>query len=71
MASVISGEASDLLTRSTRPQSLIFTIYGAYSRPLDGWLSVSALVDLMNDLGIEEATVRSADRKSTRLNSSH
>ena len=60
MASVISGEASDLLTRSTRQQSLIFTIYGAYSRPLEGWLSVSALVDLMNDLGIEEATVRSA-----------
>ena len=60
MVSVISGEASDLLTRATRPQSLIFTIYGAYSRVLDGWLSVASLVEMMQALEIEEATVRSA-----------
>jgi len=60
VVSVISGEASDLLTRATRPQSLIFTIYGAYSRVLDSWLSVSSLVEMMQALEIEEATVRSA-----------
>ena len=60
VVSVISGEASDLLTRATRPQSLIFTIYGAYSRVLESWLSVASLVEMMQALEIEEATVRSA-----------
>lgn len=54
------GEPNDLALRATRPQSLIITIYGAYSRTLDGWLSVATLLELMAEVGIEDAAVRSA-----------
>lgn len=43
-----------------RPQSLIFTIYGAYSRSIDGWMSVGALLELLRKIGVEDAAVRSA-----------
>ena len=59
MASV-SGEPSDLAARASRPQSLIITIYGAYSRQLGGWLSVATLLTLMREVGIDDPSVRSA-----------
>jgi phenylacetic acid degradation operon negative regulatory protein len=49
-----------LLQGIARPQSLIFTIYGAYSRSLDGWLPVGALLELLREIGVEDAAVRSA-----------
>jgi len=54
------GEPSDVALRATRPQSLIITIFGAYSRSVGGWLPVSALLTLMGEVGIEDAAVRSA-----------
>ena len=49
-----------LLQRMVRPQSLIFTIYGAYSRSIGGWMSVGALLELLREIGVEDAAVRSA-----------
>ncbi len=54
----VSGETSDLGARALRPQSLIITIYGAYSRPLGGWFSVSSLLAMLEVLGIDESSVR-------------
>lgn len=59
MASV-SGEPSDLAARASRPQSLIVTIYGAYSRPLGGWFSVSSLLTMLREVGVDDPSVRSA-----------
>lgn len=49
-----------LLQRIVRPQSLIFTIYGAYSRSIGGWIPVGALLELLREIGVEDAAVRSA-----------
>lgn len=54
------GEPNDVTLRATRPQSLIITIFGAFSRDIGGWLPVSALLSSMGELGIEDAAVRSA-----------
>lgn len=54
------GEPNDIALRANRPQSLIITIYGAYSRTMGGWLSVASLLNLMGEIGIEDAAVRSA-----------
>ena len=56
----VSGEPSDVATRATRPQSLIITVYGAYSRAIGGWYSVASLRRLVADLGIEDAALRSS-----------
>jgi phenylacetic acid degradation operon negative regulatory protein len=36
------------------------TVYGLYSRDAGGWMSVSALVSLLGDLGVDEPAVRSS-----------
>lgn len=59
MASV-NGEPSDLAARASRPQSLIVTIYGAYSRQLGGWFSVASLLAMLREVGIDDPSVRSA-----------
>lgn len=41
-------------------RSLILDVYGAYARPLSGWLAVADLVRLMGDLGHDHAAARSA-----------
>jgi phenylacetic acid degradation operon negative regulatory protein len=56
----VSGEPSDLAARAARPQSLIVTIYGAYSRQLGGWFSVSSLLTMLREVGIDDPSVRSA-----------
>ena len=56
----VRGETVDVLARSESPQSLIITIYGAYSRPLGGWMAVSSLLELLRSLGVEDAASRSA-----------
>jgi len=54
----VSGETSDLSARTSRPQSLLITIYGAYSRPLGGWFSVGSLISMLEVLEIDESSVR-------------
>ncbi len=54
------GEPIDVALRASRPQSLIITIFGAYSRGIGGWLSVATLLPLMAEVGVEDAAVRSA-----------
>jgi phenylacetic acid degradation operon negative regulatory protein len=56
----LSERRDALLQGIARPQSLIFTIYGAYSRALDGWMPVGALLELLREIGVEDAAVRSA-----------
>jgi phenylacetic acid degradation operon negative regulatory protein len=45
---------------SAQPRALIVTIYGLYARDAGGWLSISALIRLMSELGADEPAVRSA-----------
>ena len=46
--------------RGLPPRSLIVTVYGAYARETDGWMSVSLLVQLLAELGVDEPAVRSS-----------
>jgi phenylacetic acid degradation operon negative regulatory protein len=54
----MSTPAGDPL--SAQPRALIVTIYGLYARELGGWLSISAVIRLMAELGADEPAVRSA-----------
>lgn len=45
---------------AAQPRALIVTIYGLYAREVGGWLSISALIRLMAELGADEPAVRSA-----------
>ena len=47
-------------SRGLQPRALIVTIYGLYAREAKGWLSVSALISLMGELGVDEPAVRSS-----------
>jgi phenylacetic acid degradation operon negative regulatory protein len=42
------------------PRSLIVTVYGLYARDRDGWMSVAALIRLLDDLDVDEPAVRSS-----------
>lgn len=54
----MSTTGGDALT--AQPRALIVTIYGLYAREAGGWLSISALIRLMAELGADEPAVRSA-----------
>ncbi|SOC53655.1 PaaX family transcriptional regulator [Ornithinimicrobium cerasi] len=41
-------------------RAVIVTIYGLYAREVGGWLSVSTLIRLMAELGVDEPAVRSS-----------
>ncbi|MQA16070.1 MAG: PaaX family transcriptional regulator [Pseudonocardiaceae bacterium] len=43
-----------------QPRQLIVTVYGLYAREDHGWLSVSSVVRLLADLGVDEPAVRSS-----------
>lgn len=43
-----------------QPRAFIVTVYGLYARDVGGWISVSALIQLMGRLGIDAPSVRSA-----------
>lgn len=45
---------------TTRPSSLINTIYGAFVRPCGGWISIADLITLMAELDVDAPAVRSA-----------
>lgn len=45
---------------AARPRQLIVTVYGLYAREERDWLSVSSVVRLLADLGVEEPAVRSS-----------
>jgi phenylacetic acid degradation operon negative regulatory protein len=45
---------------AVRPRSLILTVLGAYIRRLDDWISIAVLIRLMDELGVDEQSVRSA-----------
>ncbi len=60
MSSAIGENQDAIALRTSRPQSLIFTIYGAYSRSLGGWIAVATLLKLLREMDIEGNAVRSA-----------
>lgn len=43
-----------------QPRALIITVYGLYARDRSGWLSVSTLIRLLAEVGIDEPAVRSS-----------
>ena len=43
-----------------QPRALIVTVYGLYARDEQGWFSVSTLIRLMAELGVDEPAVRSS-----------
>ncbi len=43
-----------------QPRALIVTTYGLYARDTSGWFSVSTLIRLLAELGIDEPAVRSS-----------
>lgn len=45
---------------SAPPRALIVTVYGLYAREVGGWLSVSSLIRLLAELGVDEQSVRSS-----------
>jgi phenylacetic acid degradation operon negative regulatory protein len=42
------------------PRALIVTLYGLYAREEEGWLSVGALIRLLDEVGVDEPAVRSS-----------
>ena len=75
MPAAISEHQDAIALRTSRPQSLIFTIYGAYSRSLGGWIAVSSLLALLREMNIEDNAVRSAlsrlKRRGVLLSEAH
>jgi len=57
---ILTGEARDLTDRASRPQSLIITIYGAFSRKNGNWFSGQSIVQLCFELDVNEDATRSA-----------
>src|SRR5580704_13787522 len=55
-------------TIEVQPRQLIVTVYGLYARAEQDWLSVSSLVHLMADLGVDEPAVRSSVSRLKRRN---
>jgi phenylacetic acid degradation operon negative regulatory protein len=43
-----------------QPRALIITVYGLYARDRSGWLSVSMLIRLLAEVGVDEPAVRSS-----------
>ena len=51
---------SGVEARSSRPQSLILSIFGAFARSYDNWIPAFALTESMAELGVEEVATRNA-----------
>lgn len=45
---------------AVRPRAHIVTVYGLHAREAGGWLSVSSLIRMMGQLGVDEPAVRSS-----------
>jgi phenylacetic acid degradation operon negative regulatory protein len=43
-----------------RPRALIVSVYGMYAREFAGWMSVASIIQLLAELSVDEAAVRSA-----------
>ncbi|HJQ45076.1 MAG TPA: PaaX family transcriptional regulator C-terminal domain-containing protein [Amycolatopsis sp.] len=50
----------DHSAQPTPPRALIVTAYGLYAREFGGWISVSALIRLLAELGVDAQSVRSS-----------
>ncbi|MDX6742413.1 PaaX family transcriptional regulator C-terminal domain-containing protein [Actinocorallia sp. A-T 12471] len=48
------------------PRMLIMDVCGAYMRPLGGWFAIAKIVQLMQELGVDEAATRSALQRMRR-----
>ena len=49
-----------------QPKDRILDVYGAFARGLGGWLPVSALITLLDPVGVDEQAVRSAASRMKR-----
>src|SRR5579875_2244456 len=57
---LVTALAEELAARGHQPRALIVTLYGLYGRQAGGWLSVSSIIRLMAELGVDEPAVRSS-----------
>lgn len=48
------------------PKSLIYDIFGAYIRPMGGWIPVADLIELLAELNVDQRSVRSAVSRLTQ-----
>ena len=53
-------DLDDNPTQPAPPRSLIVTVYGLYAREVGGWISVSTLISLLAELGVNAQAVRSS-----------
>ncbi len=60
------GSGAEGTLGTGRPKTLIMDVCGAYMRPAGGWFSVSGLVSLLCDLGVDEQATRSAISRMRR-----
>lgn len=56
----VSQEASDGNARAASPASIVVTVFGAFARDHDGWFAISALVEMLGELDIEDQRIRAA-----------
>ena len=59
-ATVADATVAEATVREAPPRQLILSLYGLYARKGGDWFSVSALITLMADLGVDSAAVRSS-----------
>lgn len=57
---IAEGTDNDTFAKAAQPRQFIVTLYGLYSRHDGGWLSVASIVDLLGELDIDGAAVRSS-----------
>lgn len=60
MVTSVTTVEDESTARSHQPRALIVSLYGLYAREIGGWLSVAVIVQLMAELGVDEAAVRSS-----------
>ncbi|MFI6577523.1 PaaX family transcriptional regulator C-terminal domain-containing protein [Nocardiopsis sp. NPDC050513] len=55
-----TGDGTDDVRVNRRPRSLIVSFFGTYARDVGGWVGVADLIALMDGLGVDAPSVRSA-----------
>ncbi|HEX5401098.1 MAG TPA: PaaX family transcriptional regulator C-terminal domain-containing protein [Pseudonocardiaceae bacterium] len=62
----MATESDDIGARGQKPRALIITLYGLYARETGGWMSVSSIVRLLAECGVDEPSARSSIHRLKR-----
>jgi phenylacetic acid degradation operon negative regulatory protein len=66
MTVTVNDLVDDDPAQAAPPRSLIVTVYGLYAREVGGWISVSTLIRLLAELGVDAQAVRSSIHRLKR-----